>query len=300
MKKECSKCKKSLSYGIVNTYSNSSVYAINKQLKPWNGSICPRCNREKKIAEKKLVVLENIKCHTCQSEFTPRNRQAKYCSSRCRVVMTMRRKIKPTKPKNDCVVCLTPNSATRLYCGSQCQSKAAYLRNKVERVCIECGNSPAKSKYCSATCRSKANRRPAKPRSHKVKKCVTCGSEFRPRGKQLYCDNPCRRPKPSINRESLRKYKKIARKKRKLWERRACPRWVKGSDLLKIEASKPGPEYHLDHIIPLKHPLVCGLHVPENLQWLKKEENEFKNNKWDGTETNESWKVEFEKSRSKS
>lgn len=37
----------------------------------------------------------------------------------------------------------------------------------------------------------------------------------------------------------------------------------------------------VDHIIPLKHPLVCGLHVEENLQLLTPEENNKKRNKFD-------------------
>ena len=34
----------------------------------------------------------------------------------------------------------------------------------------------------------------------------------------------------------------------------------------------------IDHIIPLSHPLVCGLHVESNLQMLPLRDNIIKNN----------------------
>ncbi|QFP93690.1 hypothetical protein [Ralstonia phage P-PSG-11-1] len=45
------------------------------------------------------------------------------------------------------------------------------------------------------------------------------------------------------------------------------------------EAAERGLQ--VDHIIPLKHPLVCGLHVECNLQLLSSEANNKKRNKFD-------------------
>lgn len=41
-----------------------------------------------------------------------------------------------------------------------------------------------------------------------------------------------------------------------------------------------GTPFHVDHIIPLLHPLVCGLHNEHNLQVITARENLVKNNKF--------------------
>ena len=92
------------------------------------------------------------------------------------------------------------------------------------------------------------------------------------------------------NRDSILKKKKkyyqnnkpqlfalvAARRAKKL---KACPSWVDKAALHKVSENRP-EGLHVDHIVPLQNEIVCGLHVPWNLQYLTPEENLAKSNKW--------------------
>lgn len=61
---------------------------------------------------------------------------------------------------------------------------------------------------------------------------------------------------------------------------KATPGWA---DLSKIKAfyvEAASKKMHVDHIVPLRGKLVCGLHVHNNLQLLSPSENHSKGNKW--------------------
>ncbi len=67
---------------------------------------------------------------------------------------------------------------------------------------------------------------------------------------------------------------------------RATPSWADQQKITQIYQlaveieRRTGQRMHVDHIIPLQHPLVCGLHCEHNLQILPGPENESKRNKW--------------------
>lgn len=76
--------------------------------------------------------------------------------------------------------------------------------------------------------------------------------------------------------------------KRRAAKLNATPEWLTKEQLEEIEdfyeiaaAFKlyTGEEYQVDHIIPLQNKIVCGLHVPWNLQILTAKENIAKSNK---------------------
>ena len=60
----------------------------------------------------------------------------------------------------------------------------------------------------------------------------------------------------------------------------ATPPWSDRAAIVAIYRNCP-PGHHVDHIVPLQHPLVCGLHVPNNLQYLPSAENIAKSNKFE-------------------
>lgn len=73
----------------------------------------------------------------------------------------------------------------------------------------------------------------------------------------------------------------VERRARKLG---ATPIWACKQAIVSVYAEadrrtrKTGVPHHVDHVIPLKHPLVCGLHVEFNLQAIPAVDNLRKHN----------------------
>lgn len=68
---------------------------------------------------------------------------------------------------------------------------------------------------------------------------------------------------------------------------RATPKWLTKADKRKMRkmyesvagTKKTSLPLSVDHIIPLKGPAVCGLHVPWNLRVIPLAENQIKKNR---------------------
>lgn len=71
-------------------------------------------------------------------------------------------------------------------------------------------------------------------------------------------------------------------------EKRATPAWANKRyihlfyEMARLEELRTGKKVHVDHIVPLNSPFVCGLHVEDNLQLLFAVDNIAKKNKLDG------------------
>ena len=67
------------------------------------------------------------------------------------------------------------------------------------------------------------------------------------------------------------------RAKRRAAKLNATPAWADNKKIAQIYKECP-PGYHVDHVFPLQSPIMCGLHVENNLQYLPAKENIKKKN----------------------
>lgn len=74
--------------------------------------------------------------------------------------------------------------------------------------------------------------------------------------------------------------------KRKASKLQATPAWANHDEIARIYRlarelqELTGVPMHVDHIVPLQHPFVCGLHCERNLQIVPARFNEGKKNYW--------------------
>ena len=77
------------------------------------------------------------------------------------------------------------------------------------------------------------------------------------------------------------------KRRRSILIRLATPRWANREKMIAIYMERDrlwaetGVPHDVDHIIPIIHPLVCGLHCEFNLRVISANENRSKSNKFD-------------------
>ena len=114
------------------------------------------------------------------------------------------------------------------------------------------------------------------------------------------CSSECAKKHYLANKERIKAGERSYRKsnigkcnaknaKRRASRLQATPKWanlkqIEGTyKLAQYLTEEHGRQIHVDHIVPLQNPLVCGLHVEDNLQLLYADENLSKSNKFEVT-----------------
>jgi hypothetical protein len=90
-----------------------------------------------------------------------------------------------------------------------------------------------------------------------------------------------------IDKELVRNWKANNRGKvnaysahRRASKKKATPLWADLNEIVHIYEVAKERGLVVDHIVPLTHPLVCGLHTPDNLRCISVELNSFKGNRY--------------------
>jgi 5-methylcytosine-specific restriction endonuclease McrA len=158
------------------------------------------------------------------------------------------------------------------------------------KVCLVCqadiSHKQAKAKYC---CRQHKSVAAGKRRNYKDlyqrKKVV-----LQKRALDRYHSNRDKERKRMLEYQKANMHLFCAAAaERRAAKRQASPPWLSEDDkwLLKeiyevasLRSKLTKVNWHVDHIVPLKHDSVCGLHVPWNLQVITAAQNISKHNRF--------------------
>lgn len=299
-KEDCRKC---LKKKVRHLTSLRKEY-VDEEGAPWRGRQCPSCRKEyerdksnrayrRKMRETKKDIYD-WKCDFCEKDFTTtyrgdNNSRIRHCSSSCQNKMLKLRKSGLKKGQGKCGQCGNiyekPKDNT-LTC-SECKQKRIDRKLKEKEV----RQSIAEEKRREREIRQneKQKKRLARLELQRInrlaklnvkkKMCLMCGDVEVAKGKSKYCSKRCsnRKSKQNPNTRAARKNAKVLRK-RAFKQRSLVGAFSK--ELRDIYKNCPEGMV-VDHIIPLNHPNVSGLHIPWNLQYLSTEENSKKSNKLD-------------------
>ena len=145
-----------------------------------------------------------------------------------------------------------------------------------DRICQYCGNSflpkqnHPKYKYCSSKCKDTYHKQRSE---YKAARCAYM-KQHREANLDLYKER-------NLEYYKKNKYKFYANNaRRRALIKQATPLWANRDKILAIYKEAELLGYHVDHVIPLRGKLVCGLHVEDNLQILSPTLNLIKGNNY--------------------
>ena len=162
------------------------------------------------------------------------------------------------------------------FTGEPCKHGHVALR-KTKGTCVEC---------LKIEWRTSNAARALLPKSEAAKEA---GRRYYERNKEQVIARATARPKEEektkckqVHRDNNKDYYRALNSLRKRRHKDATPKWltyrqkqdIKSLYLQAIELSRiTSTKYVVDHIVPLRNPTVCGLHVPWNLRVITQEEN---------------------------
>lgn len=312
--KQCGDVDERWIQGSLNGKKTISYYTIPdfKTRKPYKCSKC--CEKAKE--KKRFTKINYHNCEYCNTLFVHRYTKIRFCSKKCR--LDHQANLRKKSYDLECEQCGKEftNNIIRKYCSDECDKAS----NRVDPIKIKCktcktvfiGNKS--TKYCSKKCSPHDNPelrkklRPKKDHSN----CMKCSIKIPPN--RRVCDNckvkPTKKERKVLTKtcptcdckfKTVYNYKIYCKKThipsvrelkrlRKRTKRKAKLKYESWKDIQQFIDTRPSEDHHLDHIIPLNHPDVCGLHNTCNFQWLTSEENMSKSNSFDGTPENDSWR----------
>ena len=149
-------------------------------------------------------------------------------------------------------------------------------KDKLQSWCRKCKNAHDAARKANDLEYKARRREMYKSEAYKQKRKGYMATE---KGRQIVKENRRQQKADLARRRNYRAFYKLKAQSR-------VPGWVLPKDLLPFYqlAETLGHDYTIDHIIPLRSKVVCGLHCAENLQILTHAANHLK-----GTSLFEAW-----------
>lgn len=157
-----------------------------------------------------------------------------------------------------------------------------------EKACTACGStfilpSPTSHTARCLPCRMEYKRayydaHPEKKRAEAARYIQKHRARRNAYDRDTYAANPePKRTRAAAYKREHPEVRRASNAKRRASKRQATPTWYEHAAITRFYADCC-PGYHVDHIVPLTSPLVCGLHCLANLQYLPASENCSKGN----------------------